>query len=204
MKSGTVSQSILEPRRMWVVYIIVAGVLFLLTSRLMTLQVLEHNTWLGQAIENFTTSISVAAPRGIIYDRNGYILARNLATYNVVITPADLPDDNSDIQNIYRELSKLIDVPVNQGTVEEAKLFASCVEGPGISQLVELGDSLAPYTPVKIKCFVDERVARIVNERAVDWPGVAIEVEPDTRLPYRFGNREYCRVPWAHTCCYGG
>ena len=168
---------------MLVVYFIIGGIIILLASRLVTLQIFEHSSWLGQAVENYTTSISVAAPRGIIYDRHGYILARNLATYNIVITPAYLPDDNADIQNIYRELSELIGVPVNQGTVEEAKLYAACVEGPGIAQLVELGDSLAPYTPVKVKCFTDEQVARIVSERAVDWPGVAVEVEPIRDYP---------------------
>ena len=183
MSSGPVSQPILEPRRMWLVYAVVLGVLFLLVSRLLTLQVVENENWLGQAVENYTTSISEPAPRGIIYDRNGYVLARNLASYNVVITPAELPDDDADIQNIYRELSVLVDIPVNQGTVEEAKLFAACVEGPGIAQLVELGDSLAPYNPVKIKCYVDEQVARIVSERAVDWPGVSVEVEPIRDYP---------------------
>jgi penicillin-binding protein 2 len=183
LSSDSASQSFLEQRRMWVIYVIVAGAIILLTYRLVTLQIFEHTDWLGQAVENYTTSISEAAPRGIIYDRNGYILARNLATYNVVITPADLPDDNADIQNIYRELSELIDVPVNQGTVAEAKLYAACVEGPGIAQLVELGDSLAPYTPVKVKCYVDETAARIVSERAVDWPGVAVEVGPIRDYP---------------------
>jgi penicillin-binding protein 2 len=168
---------------MWIVYAVVVVVLFLLISRLITLQVVENATWLGQAVENYTTSISLPAPRGIIYDRNGYVLARNLASYNVVITPAQLPDDNADIQNIYRELSTLIGVPVNQGTVEEAKLYAACVEGPGITQLVELGNSLAPYNPVKIKCYVDEKIAKIVSERAVDWPGVSIEVEPTRDYP---------------------
>lgn len=183
VSSGTVSQPILDTRRLWVVYAVVAGALFLLISRLITLQVVEKGIWLGQAVENYTTSISLPAPRGIIYDRNGYVLARNLASYNVVITPAQLPDDNADIQNIYRELSALVGVPVNQGTVAEAKLFAPCVEGPGIAQLVALGDSNSPYTPVKVKCYVDETTARIVSERAVDWPGVSVEVEPIRDYP---------------------
>jgi len=168
---------------MRLVYAVVAGVLFLLVFRLINLQVVENETWLEQAVENYTTSINEPAPRGIIYDRNGFVLARNLASYNVVITPADLPDDGADIQKIYRELSTLIEVPVNSGTVEDAKLVAPCTEGPGIAQLVELGDSNAPYTPVKVKCFVDEVKARIVSERAVDWPGVSVEVEPIRDYP---------------------
>jgi penicillin-binding protein 2 len=173
----------LDPWRLVFVYAVIAGVILLLGSRLFTVQLVEHSDWLAQAVENYTTSISEAAPRGIIYDRNGYVLARNLASYNVIITPAGLPDDEADIQQIYRELSALIEVPVNQGTVEEAKLYAACIEGPGIAQLVALGESNAPYAAVKVKCKVDEQTARIVRERAVDWPGVSVEVEPVRDYP---------------------
>jgi penicillin-binding protein 2 len=158
-------------------------VMGILLYRLLGLQVLQATEWLGQAVENYTTTVSVQPARGIIYDRNGYILAGNIASYNVVITPAGLPDSDADIQDIYRDLATLIDVPATQGTVEDAKLVAECVPGPGISQLVELGDSLAPYRPVKIKCNVDEKTARVVRERAVDWPGVSVEVDPIRNYP---------------------
>jgi penicillin-binding protein 2 len=69
---------------------------------------MSQPTWTGQAVDNFQETLSDS--RGIIYDRNGYILARNLASYNVVITPAGLPDDEADIQRIYREVSELTDV----------------------------------------------------------------------------------------------
>ena len=73
--------------------------------------------------------------------------------------------------------------PVTDESLEEAKLFAACVPGPGIAQLVALQDTLAPYSPVKIKCNVSEEVARTVEEKAVDWPGVAVEVEPIRDYP---------------------
>lgn len=172
-----------QPWRLWVIYGVVALVLGLLLFRLVSLQVFQRSDWLEQAVENYTTSPSTAPSRGIIYDRNGYILAGNLASYSVVITPASLPDSEADIENIYRELSALIDVPATQGTVEDAKLVAECVEGPGIAQLVALGESLAPYRPVKIKCDVDEATARIVREKAVDWPGVSVLIDPIRDYP---------------------
>jgi len=55
----------------------------------------------------------------LIYDRNGFVLARNVPSYNVVITPANLPDDPGAEQNIFRLLSNLIGVPVSQGTTDE-------------------------------------------------------------------------------------
>jgi penicillin-binding protein 2 len=77
----------------------------------------------------------------------------------------------------------LIDVPVggradDEVLLEEAKLFGPCVPGPGIAQLVALQDTLAPYSPVKIKCNVSEDAARVVEERSADWHGVTVEIEP--------------------------
>ena len=172
--------------RMITIYVVILSIFSLLTLRLLALQFLQRTEWHTLAVENYTKAISVPTLRGIIYDRNGYILARNIASYNIVITPADLPDDAADIQRIYRDLSQLTGIPVNQGTVEDAKRVAPCVEGPGIAQLVELGDSIAPYSTVKVKCNASEEVARIVHERAMDWPGVAVEVEPIRDYPTGF------------------
>ena len=183
MSSTTSPQYQTQPWRLWVIYGIVVLVMGSLLFRLINLQVLQEVGWFDQAVENYTTTDSIPPARGIIYDRNDYILAGNIASYSVVITPANLPDSDADIQNIYRDLSVLIDVPATQGTIEEAKLVAECVPGPGIAQLVALGDSLAPYRPVRVKCDVDEEIARIVRERAVDWPGVSVETDPIRDYP---------------------
>lgn len=172
-----------EPWRAISIYVVLALVGLIFTGNLLRLQVLEYDTWKAQADENRTRLINVPAPRGIIYDRNYAILARNVASYNIVITPANLPEDDSDIQEIYRQLSVLIDVPVNQGTVEEAKNFSICTPGPGITQLVALGESLAPYSPVRISCNVSEELAQVVREKSVAWPGVGVEVEPVRDYP---------------------
>src|SRR5689334_10347541 len=188
MSSGSVPRpGRFEPWRLNVVYAVIFLGLAGLLLRLINLQVIKGADYAISAVDNYTFEVSVPAARGIIYDRNGYILARNLASYNIVITPAGLPDDPSDIQRIYRELSELIDVPVGgpvtEQSLEEAKLFSACVPGPGIAQMVALQDSLAPYSAVKIKCNVTEEIARTVEERSVDWMGVAVEVEPIRNYP---------------------
>ncbi len=188
MSSGSVSRPVrFETWRLSIIYVVVFLALSGLFFRLVNLQVFQNSDWAARAVENYTKQVSVPAPRGIIYDRNGYILARNLASYNIVITPAELPADDSDIQRVYRELSELIDVPVGgpvtDESLEEAKLFAACVEGPGIAQMVALQDTLAPFSPVKVKCNVSEEIARIVEEQSVNWPGVAVDVEPIRDYP---------------------
>ncbi|HEY2980343.1 MAG TPA: penicillin-binding transpeptidase domain-containing protein [Anaerolineales bacterium] len=188
MRSSSVTAGAHIPTwRLAVVYVIVGVGLAVLLARLLALQVFGTVTWDEQAVENYTRAISLPAARGIIYDRNGFILARNIAAYNVVITPAELPDDDADIQRIYREVSQFTGVAVGGPVTDEslglAKLFAACVPGPSIADLVALGDSLAPYSPVKVKCDVSEEVARMVRERSVDLPGVAIDVEPIRDYP---------------------
>ncbi|HMZ42934.1 MAG TPA: penicillin-binding protein 2 [Anaerolineales bacterium] len=189
MSSNSVPRSVrFEAWRLVTVYVVVVLVFVAFLVRLLRLQVIEGANWKTSAVDNYTFEVSVPAPRGIIYDRNGYILARNVASYNIIITPANLPDDDSDIQAIYRDLSDLLDVPVggradDEALLEEAKLFGPCVPGPGITQLVALQDSLAPYSPVKIKCNVTVDIARIVEEKSVDWPGVTVEIEPIRDYP---------------------
>ena len=183
MSSQSINKLEVPLWRILFVYALGIVVIGALIYRLFSLQVVDVQTWLGQAVENYTSEINDPASRGIIYDRNGYILARNVASYNVVITPAALPNDDADIQNIYRELSALIDVPVNEGDVEFAKLFSACIPGPGIAQIVELGDSIAPYTPVRVKCNISEELARVIREKSTDWPGVTVEIEPIRDYP---------------------
>jgi penicillin-binding protein 2 len=187
MSSPSISKYEAPPWRIVLVYGILAAVVGVLFYRLVNLQVFESASWLGQAVENYTKEIYEPASRGIIYDRNGHILARNIASYNVVITPADLPDDDGDVQRIYRELSKLIDVPVGgpvtEASLNNAKLFSACVPGPAIADMVALGDSIAPYTPVPIQCNINEELARVIREKAVDWPGVSVQIEPVRDYP---------------------
>jgi len=169
--------------RNWLVYAILLGVLVIFVGRLFNLQILNGKSYAVQAESNRTQTISVAAPRGIIYDRNGVVLAQNTASFNIVITPASLPDDDGDVQRIYRELSALTGVPVNHGTVDDAKLLQACTPGPGIAQFVDLGVSNAPYNPVAIQCNVDEQTAMIVRGHAADWPGVSVDIQPVRDYP---------------------
>jgi penicillin-binding protein 2 len=169
--------------RFLIVYILLGTVGVIFASRLFKLQIIDGKNYSIQTDSNRTQEISIAPSRGIIYDRNGIILARNIASYNIIVTPANLPDDSGDIQRIYRDLSALTGVPVSQGTVNEAKLLDVCVPGPGITQFVELGLSNAPYQPVKIQCNVDEKIAMAVREHAVDWPGVGVDIQPVRDYP---------------------
>lgn len=176
----------IEPVRMVIVYTILAVLFGFYAFRLFSFQIISGSQYVDQAYDNRIDEVNVQTTRGSILDRNGYVLARNVPSYNVVIKPANLPDDDGAIQNIFRELGALIEMqPVAPEPDEQtAKLFKPCeTEGLAISQIVYIGDTNAPYRDVRIKCNVDERLALVIKERVSDWPGVSIEVVPVREYP---------------------
>ena len=146
MNQGTMSKFQVPVWRVLVIYGLIIAVVIAIAFRLVNLQVFQEQSYLNKAVDNYTVDISEPAARGIIYDRNGYVLARNIPSYNVVITPAALPDDEADIQQIYRDVSELTGVPaggpVTTESLDNAKLFSACVPGPGIADMVALGAHL--------------------------------------------------------------
>ncbi len=167
-----------------VLFGVILIVIFLVyVGRLYSLQVVQYSDWVAKSNENRTHEINLQATRGMIYDRNGYILARNIPSYNVVITPAYLPDDDGEIQNIYRSLSELTGIPVNRSEVSAADPYVPCTSDHGITQIVKYGRTTAPYDPVKIACDVKQEVALAIQENSTKWPGVSVDVVPVRDYP---------------------
>lgn len=181
----------IEPWRIKVIYVLITLIFSYYVFRLFNLQIVSGDSYLTQADDNRTNEINLQTERGVIYDRNGVILARNIASYNVTITPANLPGDPTEVplpgavESVYRVLSPLIDVPVSNGILndETVKLFTPCLTDFGITEVVIIADTNAPYTPVRIACDVDEQTAMIIREKANDLPGVDVEITPIRDYP---------------------
>jgi len=163
--------------RILVFGIAIAAVFVIYLGRLFTLQILQNSEWVTQAEENRISKINLSTQRGIVFDRNDYILAQNIPSYNAVIIPSELPDDVGEIQEIYRQISEMLNVPINLNEVSNENPYVPCLSEHGITQIVEYGDTTAPFTPVRIKCNIDRTTAMILKERSVDLPGLDIEIE---------------------------
>ncbi len=185
MKQTITENRVLEKWRIIAFYAVIAFVLVFYTIRLFNLQVIQGDEYLQKAINNSTSRITIPSTRGMIFDRNGTILARNIASYNVVITPAYLPADEGEVQDVFRQLSELIDVPVSNGEINDeiVRMFTPCETDLGIEQIVLIADSNWPYNPVQIKCNVNEKTALIVEGHKADWPGVGVELNPIRDYP---------------------
>ncbi len=174
-----------EKWRFVVLYLLVATIFGYYLLRLFDLQILQGPDYVAQAEENRTRVISDPAVRGVIYDRNGFVLAQNVPSYNVVVIPGYLPEDEGDIQEIFRQLSELIDMPVNKGDTDEETVrnFTPCFSDLGISQVVYIATTNWPFQATPLKCNVSQEEAMIVMENQDDWPGIQIEIQPVRQYP---------------------
>lgn len=208
----------LEQWRLVVFYLAMAVVFGFYTLRLFNLQIVDGELYRMQAEDNRTSVINLQTQRGIIYDRNGTVLARNAPSYNVVVTPADLPGNPTmvidsyrelfgvamspeigAVSEVYRQLSLLLGIPVTNPNAydedgllrdEVAKVFKPCDNDLGITEIVLIGDTNAPYAPVQIACNIDAKLAMLIRERSVDLPGVGIEIRPIREYPTGYTTAE--------------
>ncbi len=183
MQGPPPSHNTVEPWRITAFVLVLFGIFVVFILRLFSLQIVQGPAFRAQAEDNRTETLNIQTSRGNIYDRRGIVLARNIPAYNIIVTPAQLPDDIGEIQEIYRELSALTGVPIDLGVIDENTPFSPCVSDHGISQIVTFGETTNPFRPVEILCDVSQMIAMVVQERSVDWPGVSIEVESVREYP---------------------
>lgn len=153
------------------IYLIITLVFLFYAFQLFNYQIIEGETYVERAEDNRTNMISIPTQRGMIYDRNGIVLARNTAQYNVTVTPAELPDSEGEVREIFDQLSQLIDIPVNRGEVNDqtASAFTPCYTDLGIFQIVEIAESLWPFQPTRMKCNISKETAMSIEEKR--WTG---------------------------------
>jgi len=154
---------------------VMIGVFLIFTIRMYDLQILRYDAYQAAADENRLNELPLPAARGVIFDRNGLQLARNVPAFNVEIVPAGLPADDAQVLNIYNRLSALVDVPPTAA----AAARASGIRQRSIEELVREGEGIAPFRPVVIAADVELEVAQLevalrLREEALDMPGVSV------------------------------
>jgi penicillin-binding protein 2 len=181
-----------QPSRIWLFYLMLAAALIWVIVRLYDLTITQNPQRLAEAVENRVTRVSIPAPRGVVYDRNSVLLAQNLPSFVVTITPAFLPDDPDptddeyppQTQAIFRRLSELLDMPLTVPGSTPRPL-CSPPDERGIRDLVDEFRDFTPYSQVKIRCDVDQETAFIIRQEiaSMPMPGVNVVVEPVRDYP---------------------
>jgi penicillin-binding protein 2 len=136
----------------------------ILFARFLYLQVAHYDEYQSAAEDNRISILPIAPNRGLIYDRNGVVLARNYSAYTLEITPSKI----TDLEETINELAKLIEVSPKdrkrfQKLLSESKNF----------------DSL----PIRTR-LSDEEVARFAANR---WRFKGVEIKARLFRQYPLG-----------------
>ena len=132
-----------------------------LLGQLWYLQVLEGGRMHELSEKNRIRIRPVAAPRGILFDRNGLALVDNRPAFTLSFIPREMEDRDT----VVARLSVLLKIPVGE-------LLEGLEKVPN--------DSIRP---VRVRRGLSLEDVTKVEERKLELPGVIVEVEPQRVYP---------------------
>lgn len=151
-------------RRLFAVVGLVLFCFGLLLARFIWLQVVRYEAYAAKAEDNRISVVPIVPNRGLIFDRNGVVLARNYSAYTLEITPSKI---QKPLDDLIDELGELVDIQIKdrrrfKKLLEESKQFESL--------------------PVRTR-LTDEEVARFTAQR-YRFPGVDIQARLFRQYPF--------------------
>ncbi|WP_286890530.1 penicillin-binding protein 2 [Pseudoalteromonas sp. ESRF-bin5] len=93
-------------RRAFVGFVFVLGLVAVLITNLYNVQVKDHQDYQTRSNDNRIKVIPIAPNRGLIYDRNGVLLAENKPVYNLEV----IPEDVDNLEKSLEQVSQLITI----------------------------------------------------------------------------------------------
>jgi len=144
-------------------FILRAGLLLvvaLLGLRLWHLQIKEGPYYRDLSENNRTRQVLIEPARGLIYDRNGVLLANNVPSFSLYVTLEDVKDR----EVLVEKLSELLGLD------------------PAFIQK-KLGGKGGKLLPRKIKDRMTLRDAVLIESHRLDLPGVMVQVESQRNYP---------------------
>jgi penicillin-binding protein 2 len=153
----TVAERRLFQRRAVVMLILVVTMLGVLVARMYQLQVVEHEIYTTLSDKNRVQVQSVSPPRGLIYDRNGELLAENRPVFSVTLVPERV----GDMEQTLAKLGRLLDV-----SDEDRERFRRLLQ-----------ERRRPFQALPLRYDLNEQeIARLAVHRH-ELPGVEVAAE---------------------------
>ena len=147
-------------RRLVVLRIGLLLVVALLALRLWHLQIHEGSYYRDLSENNRTRSVIIEPARGLIFDRNGVLLANNVPSFSLYVSLEDVEDRDVLVEH----LANLIGL--------DPVLVRKKMSARGSKQL-----------PRKIKDRLTLREASLIESHRLELPGVMIQVESQRNYP---------------------
>ena len=139
----------------------VVALMAVLMIKLDFVQFVQNEKYVTKAQQNSVRLVSLKAPRGEIYDRNGKILANNRRVYTVSLTYLGLTDQ----EKVVSRLAALMNPSYPEVTVDY------------INQLIE-DQRYRLFEPITVMRDVDWPMVVKLEEHRAELPGVEVNVEP--------------------------
>ncbi len=150
------------------VFGLAAGVLFsVLAAQLWRLQVAHGEQYREQAELNRLRVLVTTPARGLVFDRKGRPLVRNVPSFSVGVVPADLPEDEVAETLVLSRLSRILGLPL-------ADIQAALATARGEQRLFE---------PMRLKDGIKRDEALLIEERQAELPGVLVQAEAQRDYP---------------------
>ncbi|MDP2535692.1 penicillin-binding protein 2 [Alteromonas stellipolaris] len=151
-------------RRASIAFIIVVMMLGVVLNNLYSLQVEQHDVYQTRSNGNRIKVLPVAPNRGLIYDRNGILLAENRPVFSLEITP----EQTNDLDATLDGLTQLMGI-----TSEERESFNSSLKGQ------------RRFKPIALRTKLSEVDVALFSASKHLYPGVQIEARLARHYPYK-------------------
>jgi len=149
--------------------VLIAVVFLILGARLWYLQVLTGEDYTLEAQATHTSEVKIPAQRGVIYDRDGEILANNVPGLNVTVIPDELFGKYGEQRSRekVKELAEVLGADAQAVMERYDAAFA-------------VGDT---YSPILVKENAGRDAVTYVSERTEEFPGVSVNEDWVRRYP---------------------
>lgn len=195
------SDQIFITRRMLLIKGAISAAFLSFAARLGYLQILQGQTYEKQASENIQRTERLKAPRGMIFDRAGRVLAENFRAWEVRVVPGDLPTNPTGLQRVKDTLITALRLPdvltVNPNAVPQGSettvysRVADLLQAPEPEDEIQfiVNESDRNYLVLVEELTADQ--AAIFRAAAQELPGVEVM----NYLDYLIGNAGDKRLP---------
>ncbi len=184
--------------RLYLLFLGIAVAFLLLVYQLGRLQLGKGQVYLSRSRENAIRIVPIPAPRGIIYDREHRILARNRAVFQVQLIPESLPEDEEEGMAVISRTLAILQSPPPPvlvrmgGTVTTTVPTASPPEEGPVLRFEDAAAAWArvsqermgaAYRPVLLATKVPRAQALLLEELRTTLPGVRVFPWPTREYP---------------------
>src|SRR5262249_322540 len=142
-------------------------------ARLVVVQLIDGERYRAAAQANQIRLIPVAAPRGMIYDRHGALMARSRPSFVVALIPSEVTDAEGELTTLAQTLG------TDGDTLWYRLLHHRGVTYPSFGAVV----ANEPYGPVVLADDLPVAAVARLSEVLTALPGVDLEVQPVRNYP---------------------